>query len=98
MPTPIETATDIQEKVFASIQVSQKALVDSVKSWSETLEALSSTLPKFDFADPKPSAVLETSLDFSKKVLANQREFATKMYEAVLPAASAPATAAKSKA
>jgi hypothetical protein len=94
MPTPIETTNAIQEKVFASIQVSQKAILESARSWSETIEALSSTLPKFDFADPKPSAMVESTLDFSKKVFASQREFATKMYEAVLPAASAPASAA----
>jgi len=101
MPTPVEATTAIQEKVFASIQVSQKAFVDSIKSWADTVEAVSSTLPQVGFGDPKPSDVMETTLDFSKKVLASQREFATKMFEAVSPAFNAPATAtsaAKSRA
>jgi len=93
MPTPVETTSAIQEKIFASMQVSQKAIVDSARSWSETFEAVASTLPKIELPDPKAGDMFETTLDFSKKVLASQREFATKMYEAVQPAMDAPKSA-----
>lgn len=96
MPTPVETTTAIQDKMFTSIQVSQKAVIDSVRSWAETVEAVSSALPQLAPTDSKPSDVLETTLDFNKKVLASQREFATKVYEAFLPATGAPASAAQS--
>jgi len=94
MPTPVETTSAIQDRIFASMQVSQKALLDSVSSWSETFEALASTLPQLELPDPKAGEVLETTIDFSKKVFASQREFATKMFEAVQPVTSAPAKAA----
>lgn len=96
MTTPIEATTAIQSKVFSSIQVSQKAFVDSVRSWAETVESLSSTFPTIEFPDTKPSDVMDTTLDFSKKVLASQREFAANVFEAALPAAKAPASAAQS--
>jgi len=101
MPTPVETTSAIQEKFFASMQVSQKAMVDTARSWAETFEAVASTLPKVELPDPKAGDIFETSLDFSKKVLASQRDFATKLFEAVQPITSAPASAAsaaKSKA
>lgn len=96
MPTPVQATTAIQDKIYASIQVSQKAVIDSVRSWADTIEAVSSTLPQLAPTDSKPSEVLETTLDFNKKVLASQREFASKVYEAFLPATSAPSSAAQS--
>ena len=96
MPTPVQATTAIQDKIYDSIQVSQKAFIDSVRSWAETIEAVSSTLPQLAPTDARPTEVLETTLDFNKKVLASQREFATQVYEAFLPATSAPASAAQS--
>lgn len=95
MPNPTETTAVIQDKVLASIQVSQKAFLDSVRSWADTIETVSSALPKVDVAGPKPTELLESTLDFNKKVLASQREFAAKVFEAVSPAANAPASAAQ---
>jgi len=94
VPTPVETTSAIQEKIFASMQVSQKAILDSAKSWSETFESLASTVPQIELPDPAVGDLLETSLDFSKKVFASQREFAAKMFEAVQPVTGAPAKAA----
>jgi hypothetical protein len=93
MPNTTDTATVVQDKILASIQVSQKAIIDSVRSWAETIETVSATLPKADFTGPKPTDVLETTLEFNKKLLASQRDFATKVFEAVMPAMSATASA-----
>ncbi|HEV3401091.1 MAG TPA: hypothetical protein VG078_04650 [Acidimicrobiales bacterium] len=87
MPTALETTTAIQDKVFAGIEASQKAVVDYVRAWAETVETTFSKLPELATAEPlKPSQVLETTLGFTEKVVASQREFASRLFEAALPA------------
>ena len=98
MPTALETTTAIQDKVFAGIEASQKAVVDYVRAWAETVETTFSKLPELATAEPlKPSQVLETTLGFTEKVVASQREFASRLFEAALPATKA-ATRATSQA
>jgi hypothetical protein len=98
MPTALETTTAIQDKVFAGIEASQRAVVDYVRAWAETVETTFSKLPELATAEPlKPSQVLETTLGFTEKVVASQREFASRLFEAALPATNA-ATRATSQA
>lgn len=97
MPTAVDTTNAIQEKVFESIQVGQQALLNSVRSWAETVEVLSSKLPELVSAEPlKPSQVFETSVGFTEKVLNSQREFATRLLEAALPATRSATAATQS--
>lgn len=94
MPTAIETTTAIQDKVYAGIQASQRAVLDSVKTWSETVETVFAKLPELATATPAPpSQVLENAYGFTQKVLASQREFLTQVFEATLPATRAPSAA-----
>jgi hypothetical protein len=94
MPTAIETTTAIQDKLYAGIQASQQAVLDSVKTWSETVETVFAKLPEYASATPTPpSQVLENAYGFSQKVLASQREFLSKLFEATVPATRAPAAA-----
>ena len=46
MATALDTTREIQDKVFAGIETSQKAVVDVVKSWAETVELTFSKLPE----------------------------------------------------
>ena len=95
MPNALETTTEIQDKVFAGIQASQNAVVDYVRAWAETVETTFSKLPELATSEPlKPSQVMETTLGFTEKVVASQREFASRLYEAALPATKAAAGAA----
>jgi hypothetical protein len=95
MPTALQTTTAIQDKVFAGIEASQKAVVDYVRAWADTVAATFSRLPDLVTAEPlKPSQVFETTLDFTETVVASQREFAGRRYEAALPATKAAAGAA----
>jgi hypothetical protein len=95
MPTALETTTAIQDKVFAGIEASQKAVVDSVRAWADTVAATFSKLPDLVTAEPlRPSQVFETTLGFTEKVVASQREFAGRLYEAALPVTKAAAGAA----
>lgn len=96
MPTAIETTTAIQDKVYAGMQASQKAVLDSVKSWAETVESVFTKLPELATATPMPPGqLLENAYGFSQKVLTSQREFLAQLFEATLPATRAPAAAAK---
>ena len=95
MPTALETTTAIQNKVFAGIEASQKAVVDYVRAWAETVETTFSRLPELATAEPlKPSQVLETSISFTERVMASQRDFASRVFEAALPATRAPSATA----
>ena len=94
MPTAVETTNQIQAKVLDSIQAGQQAVLDSVRRWSETVEVLSAKLPELAFAEPmKPSQVFESTVGFSEKVLASQRQFAARLFEAAQPATRAPSAA-----
>lgn len=96
MPTATETTTAIQDKVYAGIEASQKAVVDSVRTWAETVETVFSRLPELAFSTPvPPSEVFENTFGFTERVLASQREFLTQVFQATLPARRAPASAAQ---
>jgi hypothetical protein len=95
MPSALETTNAIQDKVFAGIEASQKAVVDYVRAWADTVATTFSKLPELATAEPlKPSQVTETTLGFTEKVVASQREFASRLYEAALPATQAATGAA----
>ena len=86
MPTAIETTTAIQDKLYAGLQVGQKAVIDSVKSWADIVETVYSKLPDLMTAEPmKPSQMMETTIGFTEKVVASQKEFVTKLMEAAMP-------------
>jgi hypothetical protein len=90
MPTALETTREIQDKVFAGIEASQKAIVVGVRTWAESFETVFSKLPELAFADPaKPSELFESTFSFTERVFNSNREFATKVLEAVLPATRA---------
>jgi hypothetical protein len=96
MPTAIETTNAIQDKVLTSIEAGHKAFVDTVRAWSETVETAFSKLPDLAFSEPpKPGQLLESSVSFTEKLLSSQREFATRVFEAAMPATKAPAAAAQ---
>ena len=97
MPTPLETTSAIQEKVFHNLQVSQRAMVDVVRSWAETVDLVFSKLPELS-VDPagRPNQFFETTLGFTEKVLGSQRDFANQIFDAATPATRSPQSAAQS--
>lgn len=99
MPSALDTTKEIQDKVFAGIETGQKALVDVVKSWAETVELTFSKLPELAFADPaKPSELLESTFGFTERLFNSNRDFASKLFEAWLPATRAAAAGTQSAA
>jgi hypothetical protein len=90
MATALETTKQIQDQVLASMEQGQKAAIDAVRTWAETVETTFSKLPELVFADPaKPSELLENTYSFTERVFNSNREFATRVFEAVLPATRA---------
>lgn len=99
MPTAFDTTTEIQQKVLASLEASQKAVVTMVGAWAETVETVVTKLPELSPKEPvKPTQALETAYAFTEKVLASQKEFANQLFQAALPATRGPSTAARTAA
>ncbi len=98
MATALDATTAIQDKMFGAMQVGQKAMLDSVKTWADTVETIYAKLPDLMTGEPvKPTKLLETTVAFTEKVLASQQEFTTKLFEAMMPAAKAATTPPKPK-
>ena len=74
MATALATTREIQNKVFAGIETSQQAVVDFVRSWA---------------GPARPSELLESTFSFTERVFNSNREFATRVFEAMVPATRA---------
>jgi hypothetical protein len=98
MATALEATTAVQDKMFTALQVGQKAMLEGVKTWADTVETVYAKMPDLMTAEPlKPTQLFETTLAFTEKVLASQQDFTTKLFEAMMPAAKAAATASPPK-
>jgi hypothetical protein len=100
MPTPTDITNQVQDKLLDSVKVSQKAVVDSVRSWSEAMETVFSRLPEISFSENqvRPTEAFERALGFGEKVLSTQRDFAAQLLEAAIPAAKAGSSATRATA
>lgn len=99
MPTAVETTTTIQDQLFETIQSGQRAVVESVRQWSETVELIASRLPELAFSEPmRPTQVFEAGIGFTERLVSAQRDFASQLLEAALPATRAPQAATQTTA
>lgn len=91
MATATQVNQEVQDRVLDTLRVGQKAVVDFVRSWSETVEATFARLPDLTLSDPpmKPSQAFESAFGFTERVFAAQREFASQLFEAAVPATRA---------
>ena len=96
MATAQQVTNEVQDRVLDTVQVGQKAFVDFVRSWAQTVEATFAKLPDVTFSQPplKPSEAFESAFGFAEKLLASQRDFATQVFEAAIPATRAASHAA----
>ena len=97
MPTAVDNAKAIQDKALAGLQATQEAVVQGVRSWAETVETIFSRGPEllFGSAPLKPNEVVDTTLRFTEAVFNSQREFASRLFDAAVPATRAPAAGAQ---
>jgi hypothetical protein len=82
-------AEQMQEEFLSAIRKSQDVVLQAIKTWVESTQAVTSKVPpvQLPFADqlPKPEEVVSGTYDFAEQVLANQRKFAEEILEATTP-------------
>jgi len=95
MATAQQVASEVQERVLDTVRVGQKGMIDFVRAWSQTVEATFARLPDLTLSEApvKPSEAFENAFSFSEKLFTAQRDFATQLFEAMVPATKAPAAA-----
>jgi len=80
----------IQGQILETIRGSQEAVTDALSTWSETVRAVTPSLPipSLPLADklPKPGDLLASAYDFAEQLLASQRKFAEDVLQATGPA------------
>lgn len=79
----------VQDEILKNVHKSQEAVVDAIKSWTDTVQSITPKLPaaNLPFADklPKPEELMANAYDFAKQLLASQRKFAEDMLKATAP-------------
>jgi len=99
MPTITETLSGLQDQVLDIVKSVQEPTVDAVEKVVETVEGfLPEDRPELPFSSnyPNPAEVIDKAFgyaeqfvdgqhDFVKAILANQREYAKAIVEAVSP-------------
>lgn len=96
MATAQQLTTEVQDKVLDTIRIGQKGMVEFVKSWAQTVESTFAKLPDLTFTEgpAKPTEAFENAFSFTEKLITAQRDFASQLFEAAIPATKATAAAA----
>ena len=86
MATPVQ---DIQEEFLSSIRKGQETVIDAIKTWVETVQAVTPKLPAVHVPMsehlPSPEEVVKGAYDFAEALLTNQRKFAEEVLKATSP-------------
>ena len=96
MATATEVTQEIQDRVLDTVRVGQKGVIEFVRSWADTMEKTFSRLPELTLSNqpPRPGQTFESTLAFTERLWASQREFASQLFEAAVPATRAASAAA----
>ena len=85
-------AQDVQEQVLSTIRKSQEMTIDALKTWVETVQSVTQSLPSIPSislpgADrlPNPHEVVARGYDFAEQFLTSQRKFADEVLEVASP-------------
>jgi hypothetical protein len=83
---------DVQEQILTTIRKSQEIALDALKTWVETVQSVTQSLPSIPsvsmpLADrlPSPHEVVARGYDFAEQILTNQRKFADEVLEVASP-------------
>src|ERR1700733_6149438 len=90
--TDVRTATQgVQEQILDTIRKSQEAVTDAIRTWAETVQSITPSLPTPPLADklPKPGELVSDAYDFAERLLAAQRKFAEDVVAASAPVLTA---------
>jgi hypothetical protein len=81
---------EVQGQILDAIRKSQETVVEAIKTWADTIQAITPSLPSVPavpLADklPKPGDLVASAYDFAEQLLASQRKFAEDVLEATAP-------------
>jgi hypothetical protein len=83
---------DVQEQVLSTIRKSQEMTIDALKTWVETVQSVTQSLPALPAGSlpgadrlPNPHDVVASGYDFAEQILPNQRKFANEVLEVASP-------------
>jgi hypothetical protein len=84
---PSHSPQDVQEELLNVIRTSQETVVEAVKTWVDTVKAVTPKVPSVPFAEklPRPQDVVASAYDFAEKLLSGQRQFAEELVQATAP-------------
>jgi hypothetical protein len=86
---PSFSPQDVQDELLKVIRTSQETVVEAVKTWVETVKAVTPEVPTahVPLADklPKPQDIVTNTYDFAEKLLSSQRKFAEELVQATAP-------------
>lgn len=89
MTTTRTSAQQVQDEIIKTVQKSQEAVLDAIKTWADTVQSITPKLPapSLPLADklPKPEEVVAGAYDFAEQLLASQRKFAEDVLKATAP-------------
>jgi hypothetical protein len=87
-----DVTQDFQEQVLSTIRKSQEMTIDALKTWVETVQSVTQSLPSIPsvslpLADrlPNPQEVVARGYDFVEQILSNQRKFTDEVLEVASP-------------
>ena len=85
-------AQDVQEQVLSTIRKSQEMAIDALKTWVETVQSVTQSLPSIPSVSlpgadrlPNPQEVVARGYDFAEQILSNQRKFTDEILEVASP-------------
>jgi len=91
------SAQDLQDEFLSNIRKGQEAVVEAIRTWAETVRAVTSKLPgvpaaklpsvSVPFADklPNPQEAVDSAYRLAEELLANQRKFAEDLLKVTAP-------------
>jgi hypothetical protein len=86
------TTQEVQADILDAIRKSQDAVVEVIKRWADTVNAITPSVPvpNLPYASklPKPEELVASAYDFAQQLLASQRSFAESALQAAKPLTS----------
>jgi hypothetical protein len=86
---PSYSPQDVQDELLKVIRTSQDTVVEAVKTWVETVKAVTPKIPtpQVPLAEklPKPQDIVTNAYDLAEKLLSSQRQFAHELVQATAP-------------
>jgi hypothetical protein len=94
MPNTQTLGQELQGQVLDAVRKSQEAVVNAIRTWADTVQAISPSLPSVPsvpFADklPRPGELVASAYDFAEQLLTAQRKFAEEVLDATAPVLTA---------